>query len=71
MKKLMTAIVVAGLWLIAAYDSLAAPGKSASKQQIARGEYLVKVIGQCGECHTPMDEKGELRPGENGCKVPS
>ena len=60
MKKLMTAIVVVGLWLIAAYASLAAPAKPASKQQIAHGEYLVKVIAQCGDCHTPMDEKGEL-----------
>jgi len=60
MKRLMTGIVVAGLCLTAAYNSLAAPGKSDSKQQIGRGEYLVKVIAQCGDCHTPMDEKGEL-----------
>jgi len=60
MKKLMIAIVVAGLCLIAAYNGLAASGKSASKQQIARGEYLVKGIGQCGDRHTPMDQKGEL-----------
>jgi len=64
MKKLMIAIVVAGLCLAAAYTSLAAPAKPASKQQIARGEYLVKVIGQCGECHTPMNEKGEYVPGK-------
>ena len=56
----MIAIIVAGLCLIAAYNSLAAPGKSASKQQIAHGEYLVRVVAQCGDCHTPMEEKGEL-----------
>ena len=60
MKKLMTGIVVAGLCLIAAHRSLAAAGKSNSKQQIARGEYLVNVIGHCGDCHTPADQKGEL-----------
>lgn len=60
MKKLMIAIVVAGLCIIAACNALAAAGKSAGKQEIARGEYLVKVIGQCGDCHTPMDEKGKL-----------
>jgi|SRR5208337_2740104 len=64
MKKLMTGIVVAGLCLIAAHRSLAAAGKSNSKQQIARGEYLVKAVGQCGECHTPMDEKGEFVQGK-------
>ena len=64
MKKLMIAIVVAGLCLAAAYTSLAAPAKPASKQQIAHGEYLVKVIGQCGDCHTPMNEKGEYVPGK-------
>ena len=59
MKRVMIAIVVAALCLATAYTSLAAPAKSASKQQIAHGEYLVKVIAQCGDCHTPMDEKGE------------
>jgi mono/diheme cytochrome c family protein len=45
--------------------SVAASGKSGSKQQqIAHGEYLVKAIGQCGDCHTPMNEKGEFVPGK-------
>ena len=60
----MTAIVVAASCLATALSLLAASGKSASKQQIAHGEYLVKVIGQCGECHTPTDEKGEFVPGK-------
>jgi mono/diheme cytochrome c family protein len=42
-----------------AHNSLAAPAKSASKQQIAHGEYLVKVAG-CPDCHTPTNEKGEF-----------
>jgi mono/diheme cytochrome c family protein len=28
------------------------------KAQIARGEYLVKAIGQCGDCHTPFTATG-------------
>jgi mono/diheme cytochrome c family protein len=60
MKKLMIATVAAGLCFIAAHNSLTAAGKGASKQEIGRGEYLVKVIGQCGDCHTPMNQKGEL-----------
>jgi Cytochrome c len=58
-KKLMIAIAVAALCLVAAYSSLAAPAKGASKQPIAHGEYLVKGIAGCGDCHTPMNEKGE------------
>jgi mono/diheme cytochrome c family protein len=29
-----------------------------SQEQAARGEYLVKAIGQCGECHTPFTMTG-------------
>jgi mono/diheme cytochrome c family protein len=42
-----------------AYTGLAAPAKTASKQQIAHGEYLVKGVAGCPDCHTPMNEKGE------------
>ena len=59
MKRVMIAIAIAGLCLVAAYNSLAAPAKTAGKQQIAHGEYLVKGIAGCGDCHTPMNEKGE------------
>lgn len=59
MKRLMI-LVGAAVCLVAAYNSVAAPATGARKQQIGRGEYLVKAIGQCGDCHTPMDQKGEL-----------
>ena len=36
--------------------SAAPPGKN--QAQIARGEYLVKAIGQCGDCHTPFTMTG-------------
>lgn len=29
----------------------------------ARGEYLVKYIASCGDCHTPADDKGQPLPG--------
>jgi hypothetical protein len=32
--------------------------------QIAHGEYLVKAIAGCGDCHTPMNDKGEPVAGE-------
>jgi Cytochrome c len=59
MKKMMIAIVVGALCIVAAHNGLAASGKNVSKQQIAHGEYLVKSIAGCPDCHTPMNEKGE------------
>ncbi len=62
-KRKMIAIVVGACCFVAAYTALAA-GKPPNKQQITHGEYLVKAIGQCGECHTPMDQKGEFVQGK-------
>jgi mono/diheme cytochrome c family protein len=59
-KKMMLAIVGLALCVVAAHNGFGAPGKSASKQQIGRGEYLVKGVAGCSDCHTPMNEKGEL-----------
>jgi len=55
----MIAIVVGVLCIVVAHNGLAASGSSASKQQIAHGLYLVNIAG-CPDCHTPMNEKGEL-----------
>jgi mono/diheme cytochrome c family protein len=33
--------------------------KSAEKGQVAHGEYLVKGVAGCADCHTPRDNKGE------------
>jgi mono/diheme cytochrome c family protein len=41
--------------------SAAAQTSTAAKTargNIARGKYLVNNIGTCGECHTPLDKKG-------------
>ena len=39
--------------------SFAAAAMAQSKAQIERGKYLVVEVARCGDCHTPMDEKGE------------
>lgn len=58
MKKLMIALTVGGALCIGgAYNRSSAAGSN--KQLIARGEYLVKGIGGCGDCHTPYNEKGQ------------
>jgi mono/diheme cytochrome c family protein len=40
----------------------AAPG--GNQAQIAHGKYLVKGVSGCGDCHTPMNEKGEPAAGQ-------
>ncbi len=55
---LLAAAVVAMLCLVAVNQGSAAPGGSKAQAQITHGEYLVKAIGQCGDCHTPMTPQG-------------
>lgn len=61
MKNHITATVLASMLSLAmAGKGIAAPKSApAGKQQIARGEYLVKAIGQCADCHTPFNDHGE------------
>ncbi len=35
-------------------------GAGSKSEPIERGRYLVEEVGQCGECHTPRDARGEL-----------
>jgi mono/diheme cytochrome c family protein len=66
MKTRMILALAAGLLaLTSLHNGSAAQSKTSSKHdQIAQGEYLVKAIGQCGDCHTPMNAKGEFIPGQ-------
>jgi mono/diheme cytochrome c family protein len=50
---IITALAIAALVVVSS-------GAAASKgqSQVARGEYLVKGIGQCGDCHTPFTMTG-------------
>ncbi|MBM3796160.1 MAG: cytochrome c [Acidobacteria bacterium] len=34
--------------------------RAAGEDKVARGKYLAEEIGKCQECHTPVNEKGEL-----------
>jgi mono/diheme cytochrome c family protein len=56
-NRMMLLIVVTGLGLAMTGRGIAAP-TSGTKAQIARGEYLVNAIGQCGDCHTPFNDHG-------------
>lgn len=53
---LFSLLVFAGLGL----QHLWAGTKQTSPDKLReRGKYLVEDIGACGDCHTPMNEKGE------------
>ena len=59
MKRIIFAAgTAAALCLAMAMQLSAAPEASKKQTQIARGEYLVTAIGQCGDCHTPFNQMG-------------
>ena len=46
-------------FLLIAVAVLAVLSSAQSKAQIERGKYLVVEVARCGDCHTPINEKGE------------
>lgn len=59
MHKSVIAIAVATVvCLLIAGREPALAGGGKAQAQIARGEYLVKAIGQCAYCHTPFNAMG-------------
>lgn len=48
------------MWSVLAFGLLLIPAQAQTSEaaRIARGKYLVNNIGMCGDCHTPMDKKG-------------
>ena len=47
--------------LLAVVVLVASPlmSQSQTKTEVERGKYLVIEVARCGDCHTPMNEKGE------------
>ncbi len=64
MKRLTVGVAVAAVICSVGLSlNAGSAGSSTGKAaQIAHGEYLVKAVGQCADCHTPMNEKGEPIP---------
>ena len=55
MKSLGTAVCL----LVIVVMALPVMAQTHSKTQVERGKYLVVEVAHCGDCHTPMNEKGE------------
>ena len=49
-------LIILGSFLAA--QSASAPAAKPAGN-VARGKYLVNNIGMCGDCHTPMDQRGQ------------
>lgn len=45
---------------LASHEAAPAPVRATP---VARGEYLVRTLSGCGDCHTPTDDKGQPLPG--------
>jgi mono/diheme cytochrome c family protein len=46
-------------WLSMALVSPSIAAGQASSAKVQRGKYLVVEVARCGDCHTPMNDKGE------------
>jgi mono/diheme cytochrome c family protein len=58
MRNRIIAACGAALLCVAAASTNSVASGNGTKAQIAHGEYLVKAIGQCGDCHTPFNDHG-------------
>ena len=56
---LVALIFVAG-W-VANYSNARTNAQTNAKNEIERGKYLVEEVAKCTECHTPRDERGQLK----------
>lgn len=60
----LTALLCAAIALPGFSQAAKPAAPSGNQAQIAHGEYLVKGVSGCGDCHTPMNEKGEPVAGQ-------
>ena len=61
-SRLMTPAVLFCLLPLAFAQS---PQPKPSEATIARGRYLVEDVGMCGDCHSPMDQRGQPIKGKH------
>src|SRR3984885_12774673 len=60
----LAAGILAGVLMAPAYRSITfaqTHSGASEKGEVERGRYLVEEVAKCAECHTPRNERGELR----------
>lgn len=60
MRLGLRVLVLVGVAMAIYFIPAQAGGPAAKAATIARGKYLVEDTGQCQDCHTPRNEKGEF-----------
>lgn len=60
----LTALLCAAIALPGFSQTARPAAASGNQAQIAHGEYLVRDVAGCGDCHTPMNEKGQPVAGQ-------
>jgi len=65
MHEIIIKIILSVILLVSALSAYFASRESRTtidnKSQVERGRYLVEEVAKCTECHTPRNEKGELK----------
>ena len=63
MRTIVFVVVVlaAGLTIALGHSQDRAKESAAGASEVARGKYLVENVAMCVECHTPRNERGELK----------
>ena len=54
------AIALAAVGVLAAMSQTGGGAAAKPSASVARGKYLVVNVGNCRDCHTPMDKKGQF-----------
>jgi mono/diheme cytochrome c family protein len=65
MRTVASKLVFVALGMVLAFGlqnlGRTSSAQTSPKTEIERGRYLVEEVAKCPECHTPRDERGELR----------
>jgi len=65
-------LVAAATTLAALSVGLGSPASESGPEAVERGRYLTHDVAMCVQCHSPRDDRGEIRRGEefSGARIP-
>ena len=72
MRKSTLVLLVAATALPALLLSAKSSASDPNSEDVERGRYLTHDVAMCVQCHSPRNDKGEIRRGEefSGAKIP-
>ena len=71
-KSAPVLLVAAATTLAALSVGLGSPASESGPEAVERGRYLTHDVAMCVQCHSPRDDRGEIRRGEefSGARIP-